>query len=71
MRKVALLAALLGAAAFSSTSIANAQGKNEDPAMTAGKNTAKFLHDATVPYSVTAKAAAAPKAKKHRKHKKR
>jgi hypothetical protein len=70
MRKVALLAALLIAAAFSSTSIAYAQ-KADPAAVTASNNTAKFLHDATFPYSVTAKATAAPKAKRHKKHKKR
>ena len=59
MRKVALLAALLIAAAFSSTSIAYAQ--KADPAVvTASNNTAKFLHDATFPYSVTAKAGGRP-----------
>ena len=68
MRKVALLAALLIAAAFSSASVANAQAK-ENPAAVAGRNTAKFLHDATFPYSVTAKPAAAPKAAKKGKKK--
>ena len=70
MRKVAVLAALLIAAAFSSTSIAYAQ-KSDPAAVKASNNTAKFLHDATFPYSVTAKAQAAPKAKKAKKSKKK
>jgi hypothetical protein len=68
MRKVALLAALLIAAAFSSTSIAYAQ-KADPAAVSASNNTAKFLHDATFPYQVTSKPAAAPKAKKSKRGK--
>ena len=68
MRKVALLAAVIVAAAFSSTSnVAVAQGQDLNP------NTTKFLHDAVNPYAATAKPAApAMKAHKHKakKHKK-
>ena len=55
MRKVALLAAVLVAAAFSSTSnVAVAQGQDLNP------NTTKFLQDAVNPYAATATPAAAP-----------
>jgi hypothetical protein len=68
MRKVALLAAVMVAAAFSSTSnVAVAQGQDLNP------NTTKFLQDAVNPYAATAKPAApAAKAHKHKmkKHKK-
>jgi hypothetical protein len=44
--------------------IANAAtAKKPDPAMAAQQNTAKFMHDATIPYTVTSKAAAGAKAK--------
>jgi hypothetical protein len=56
MRKVALLAAVLVAAAFSSTSnVAVAQqGQDLNP------NTTKFVRDAVNPYAATATPAAAP-----------
>ena len=55
MRKVALLAAVLVAAAFSSTSnVAVAQGQDLNP------NTTKFLKDAVNPYVASATPAAAP-----------
>jgi hypothetical protein len=64
MRKVALLAAVIVAAAFSSTSnVAVAQGQDLNP------NTTKFVRDAVNPYAATA-TPAAPKAAKHKKHKK-
>jgi hypothetical protein len=64
MRKVALLAAVLVAAAFSSTSnVAVAQGQDLNP------NTTKFLQDAVNPYVATAKPAA-PAMKAHKKMKK-
>lgn len=62
MRKVALLAAVIVAAAFSSTSnVAVAQDLNP--------NTTKFVSDALNPYAATA-APAAPAAKAHHKKKK-
>jgi hypothetical protein len=65
MRKVALLAAVIVAAAFSSTSnVAVAQGQDLNP------NTTKFVRDAVNPYTATAKPAAPTKAAKHKKHKK-
>ena len=66
MRKVALLAAVLVAAAFSSTSnVAVAQGQDLNP------NTTKFLQDAVNPYVATSKsAAAAPAMKGHKKMRK-
>jgi hypothetical protein len=72
MRKATLLAAATFAAALlTMPNIANAAAaKKADPAMAAQQTTAKFMHDATVPYSVTAKAAAAPKAAKGKKKKK-
>jgi hypothetical protein len=64
MRKAALLAAVIVAAAFSSTSnVAVAQGQDLNP------NTTKFVRDAVNPYAATA-TPAAPKAAKHKKHKK-
>jgi hypothetical protein len=68
MRKVALLAAVVVAAAFSSN-VAVAQGQDMNP------NTTKFLKDAVNPYAATATAAAAPtgmkvKGKKKKKAKK-
>jgi hypothetical protein len=64
MRKVALLAAVIVAAAFSSTSnVAVAQGQDLNP------NTTKFVRDAVNPYAATA-TPAAPKAAKHKRHKK-
>ena len=64
MRKVALLAAVIVAAAFSSTSnVAVAQGQDLNP------NTTKFVRDAVNPYAATAKAAAPAKAAKHKKKK--
>jgi hypothetical protein len=55
MRKVALLAAVIVAAAFSSTSnVAVAQGQDLNP------STTKFLQDAVNPYAATATPAAAP-----------
>jgi hypothetical protein len=64
MRKVALLAAVIVAAAFSSTSnVAVAQGQDLNP------NTTKFVRDVVNPYAATA-TPAAPKAAKHKKHKK-
>jgi Spy/CpxP family protein refolding chaperone len=60
MRKVALLAAVIVAAAFSSTSnVAVAEDMNP--------NTTKFLQDAVNPYVATAKPAA-PAMKGHRHH---
>jgi len=65
MRKVALLAAVIVAAAFSSTSnVAVAQGQDLNP------NTTKFVRDAVNPYAATAKPAAPAKAAKHKKSKK-
>ena len=65
MRKVALLAAVIVAAAFSSTSnVAVAQGQDLNP------NTTKFVRDAVNPYAATATPAKAAKHKKHKKHKK-
>jgi len=66
MRKVALLAAVLVAAAFSSTSnVAVAQqGQDLNP------NTTKFVRDAVNPYAATATAAAPGKAMKKGKKKK-
>jgi hypothetical protein len=70
MRKATLLAAATFAAALlTMPNIANAAAK-ADPAMAAQQNTAKFMHDATLPYSVTAKAMAAPKANKKKGKKK-
>ena len=65
MRKVALLAAVLVAAAFSSTSnVAVAQqGQDLNP------NTTKFVRDAVNPYAATATAAAPAKAMKKGKKK--
>ena len=67
MRKVALLAAVVVAAAFSSTSnVALAQGQDLNP------NTTKFLQDAFNPYAATATPAApaaGTKAKKKGKKK--
>jgi hypothetical protein len=64
MRKVALLAAVIVAAAFSSTSnVAVAQGQDLNP------NTTKFVRDAVNPYAATAKPAAPAMHKKHKKHK--
>jgi len=66
MRKVALLAAVIVAAAFSSTSnVAEAQGQDLNP------NTTKFVRDAVNPYAATAKAAAPAKAAKHKKKSKK
>jgi len=66
MRKVALLAAVLVAAAFSSTSnVAVAQGQDMNP------NTTKFLKDAVNPYAATATPAAPAKAVKAKKGKKK
>ena len=67
MRKVALLAAVIVAAAFSSTSnVAVAQGQDLNP------NTTKFVADALNPYAATATPAApAMKAHKKMKHKKK
>jgi hypothetical protein len=63
MRKVALLAAVVMAAAFSTSSnIAIAQ-TDQNP------NTTKFMQDAMNPYQATSKPAAAPKM--HRGHKKK
>jgi hypothetical protein len=62
MRKVALLAAVIVAAAFSSTSnVAVAEDLNP--------NTTKFVSDALNPYAATATPAASAKAAKHKKHK--
>jgi hypothetical protein len=59
MRKVALLAAVIVAAAFSSTSnVAVAQGQDLNP------NTTKFVRDALNPYAATAKPAAPAAGKK-------
>jgi hypothetical protein len=59
MRKVALLAAVIVAAAFSSTSnVAVAQGQDLNP------NTTKFVRDAFNPYAATAKPAAPAAGKK-------
>jgi hypothetical protein len=64
MRKVALLAAVMVAAAFSSTSnVAVAQGQDLNPTIT------KFLHDAVNPYAATA-TPAEPAKKAHHKKKK-
>ena len=66
MRKVALLAAVIVAAAFSSTSnVAVAQGQDLNP------NTTKFVRDAVNPYAATAKAAAPAKAAMHKKKSKK
>ena len=63
MRKVALLAAVIVAAALSSTSnVAVAEDLNP--------NTTKFLQDAFNPYAATA-TPAAPAAKAHHKKKKK
>ena len=66
MRKVALLAAVIVAAAFSSTpNVAVAQAQDLNP------NTTKFLQDAFNPYAATATPAApAGKAAKKKKGKK-
>jgi hypothetical protein len=64
MRKVTLLAAATFVAAlFTMPTIANAATAKPDPALAAQRNTAKFLQDATIPYTVTSKAAADAKAK--------
>jgi hypothetical protein len=63
MRKVALLAAVIVTAAFSSN-VAVAQGQDLNP------NTTKFVRDAINPYAATAKPAAPAKAAMHKKHKK-
>ena len=73
MRKATLLAAATFAATLlTMPTIADAAtAKKPDPALAAQRNTAKFMHDATVPYSVTAKAAADAKAKAASKGKKK
>jgi hypothetical protein len=59
MRKVALLAAVVVAAAFSSTpNVAVAQAQDMNP------NTTKFLQDAFNPYAATSKPAAPAAGKK-------
>src|SRR5258707_15239779 len=64
MRKVALLAAVIVAAAFSSTSnVAVAEDLNA--------NTTKFVADALNPYAATATPAPPAKMAKHKKHKKK
>jgi hypothetical protein len=66
MRKVALLAAVMVAAAFSSTSnVAVAQAQDLNP------STTKFLHDAVNPYAATMAPAAPAKAAKHKKKSKK
>jgi hypothetical protein len=68
MRKVALLAAVVLAAAFTVTS-ADAATKAKakpDPAIAAQENSAKLFRDGLNPYEATAKAAAKP-AKKMKK----
>ena len=62
MRKVALLAAVIVAAAFSSTSnVAVAEDLNP--------NTTKFVADALNPYAATATPAAPAMKARHKKHK--
>jgi hypothetical protein len=71
MRKVALLAAVVLAAAFTFTS-ADAASKAKakaDPAIAAQENSAKLFRDALNPYEASSQAAAKP-AKKVKKTKK-
>jgi hypothetical protein len=64
MRKAALLAAVVMAAAFSFTSNAAIAQTDQNP------NTTKLMRDAMNPYEATAKPAAAPKMHKHKHMKK-
>jgi len=62
MRKLAVLAVLMLAAAIALPTTSNAAKKKEDPAVAAQKNTSDFIRDAMNPYEATkAKPAAAHK----------
>lgn len=66
MRKLAVLATLMLAAAIALPTTSNAAKKKEDPAVAAQKNTSDFIRDAMNPYEATM----AKPAKAHKGHKK-
>ena len=70
MRKVALLAVVALAAAFTVTSADAAKKPKADPAVAAQKNTSDLIRDAMNPYQASSKAAAKPAKKAAKKSKK-
>jgi hypothetical protein len=69
MRKVALLAAVVLAAAFTVTSADAASKAKPDPAIAAQKNSANLMRDAFNPFQVASAKKAAKPAAKHSKKK--